>query len=197
MSIIAVAAASGVGKSTFMRTFLQTVPRSSMLTSTTTRAPRESDIRLPHAQEYEYVTSEAFKRLESEGAFPDTFGKEYGTRYGHRTTVIKHALESPNAHLGALFVPGIEMLFDIAREEFFRERDMHAIFLDLNDEEERRRRLRQRGETDEVRFKEELAQWRKLIEKSSDIPFFTLDASQSPEALVHQAINKFGLAHIA
>ncbi len=193
MSILAVAGASGVGKSTFERTFLSLVPNSTLLTSTTTRKRRESDIRLPNAQEYEYVSSEAFKRLEHEGAFPETFGKEYLTQYGHRITLIKHALESPNVYLGALFVPGVEMLFDVARDDFHRERDMHAVFLDLKDEEERHRRLDKDGNRDQTRYEPELEKWRKAVSRSSE-PFFILDATNdSPETLVHQAINKFGI----
>jgi len=188
MSILAVAGASGVGKSTFMRTFLSLVPNSTLLTSTTTRKRRESDIHMGSAHEYEYLSVPNFRVLEKEGVFPETF-KHYDTLYAHRMSLIRQALESPSVYLGALFVPGIEMLFDIARDDYHLGDHIRALYLTLNDEEERIRRLLKRGETDSARFEEEQKQWGRLIKEADHIPFFEIEASGSPESIVHQAIN--------
>lgn len=191
MSIIGVASASGVGKTTLIRTFLRIVPHSTLLTSTTTRRPRESDYHDGTVHEYEYVTREKFAKLESDGAFLDTFGEEHKAQYGTRATIFEQALQSSQIFLAALYVPGVELFFDEARA-LHRESSMHAVFLDLEDEEERRRRLHERGETDLLRYEDELMRWRNLVAKS-DAPFFILQATESPEALVHQVINKFGI----
>ncbi len=193
MSILAIAGASGVGKSTFERTFLKLVPGSTLLTSTTTRKPRESDIHVGSAHEYEYLSVPKFRTLEKEGIFPQTF-KHYDTLYAHRSSLIRQALESPSVYLGALFVPGIEMLFDIARDDYQMVDHIRAIYLVLTDEEERIRRLKMRGETDSQRFEEEQKQWDRLVKEASDhVPFFKIEASGSPESLVHQAINMLRL----
>ena len=191
MSILAVAGASGVGKSTFMRAFLKIVPASTLLTSTTTRGPRNDDIREGDAREYEYVNREKFKMLADDGEFLDTFGEEYKTRYGTRAALFEEALMSERVYLAALFVPGVELFFD----EAFRLREeerMHGAFLDLKSEEERLRRLDQGGGRDAVRYEPELEKWRNKISKT-DVPFLLLDTtSDLPETLVHKAIEYFG-----
>jgi guanylate kinase len=192
MSIIAVAAASGVGKSTFMRTFMKLVPGSTLLTSTTTRKRDTRDIHEGNAHEYEYLTREEFGALAKQGVFLDVFGEEYKSQYGTRERLFQDALASPRIYLAALFVPGVELFFEVAREELHREDRMHAVFLDLKDEDERLQRLGISGGRDSLRYEPELEKWRRAVQRS-DLPFFILDASKPPEALVHQAINKFGV----
>jgi guanylate kinase len=192
MAIVAVAGASGVGKSTFTREFLETVPNSTLLTSVTTRPMRLGDMEWKGTLEYERMTREEMARLDEKGEFLQIFGDEHQPLYATRAALFEQALASSRTYLAMLYVPGVELFFDEARE-LGRENSMHAVFLDLSSEDERIRRLTIRGETDQSRFEPQLQKWRRQVEKS-DVPFLLLDAMDLPQALVRQAINKFGIA---
>lgn len=192
MSILAVAGASGVGKSTFTRALLAATPRSTLITSHTTRPLRGDEIEWKGVRQYEQKSREEMLRLDDEGAYLKLFGEEYKTLYGTLISLFEEALESPDLHVCELFVPGVELFFDEARKRN-RENDMHAAFLDLKSEEERTRRLNQGGGRDDTRYEPQLERFRRLVEKSQE-PFFWLDASEPTATLVHKTINKFGLA---
>ncbi|HEV8677283.1 MAG TPA: hypothetical protein VN701_00395 [Candidatus Paceibacterota bacterium] len=190
MSILAVAGASGVGKSTFTRLLLQTVPNATLITSHTTRALRGDEIEWKGVSQYEQKSREEMLRLEDEGAYLKLFGEEYKTLYATLVSLFERALHSPSLHVCELFVPGVELFFDEARKRGL-EWEMHAAFLDLKSEDERTRRLNQGGGRDETRYDPQLERFRRLVERSSE-PFFWLDASEPTETLVHKTINKFG-----
>lgn len=191
MSILAVAGASGVGKSTFTRLLLKTVSNATLITSHTTRTLRGDEIVWKGVSQYEQKSREEMLRLDDKGAYLKLFGEEYKTLYGTLVSLFKEALESSNLHVCELFVPGVELFFDEARRRN-RESSMNAVFLDLKSEEERTRRLNQGGGRDETRYEPQLDRFRRLVERSQE-PFFWLDASEPPETLVHKTINKFGL----
>ena len=195
MSILSLAGASGVGKSTFMRTFLKVVPKSTILPSYTTRELRGSEITWDGVPEYYQLSRKEMLERDEVGEFLHVFGRDshtYGTTlYATRVSDFEAALASKHVHLCALFVPGVEMFFDESRDRH-KEHEMHAVFLDLKDEEERRRRLDQGGGRDQTRYVEELSQWRRLIGKS-DAPFYLLEATSSPEELVRKTTEHFKL----
>ena len=199
MSILAVAAASGVGKTTLERTLLHIVPNAELLPSYTTRAPRDSDIRWKDTREYYQLPEEEILRRHAQGEYLELFGGEkhrYGTLYVTRVDDFKKALTSPNLYVCALLVEGVNLFFEKARECGLEDH-MHAVFLDLKSEEERRRRLREGGGRDERRFADELARVRDDVSKSLE-PFFLLDAStNTPEELARKVIEKFNLAQAA
>jgi len=200
MSILAVAAASGVGKSTFMRTFLKAVPNSALLTSYTTRALRGDEIEWHGISEYRQLSPEEMLQEDDAGAYLHLFGRDsydedarrYRAFYATRVDEFEAALASPHPHLAALFVPGVELFFDEARKRN-QENAMHAIFLDIKNEEVRLRRLGNENNRDASRYEEEVEKWKVAVSRS-DAPFFILDTTDSsPETLMHMALNKFGI----
>jgi guanylate kinase len=192
MSILTVAAASGVGKSTFVREFLKTVPGSTLLTSVTSRLPRAGDMEWEGVPEYEYMTPKEIFALDERGEFLELFGEDHPPLYATRAKLFEQALASSRIYLAMLYVPGVELFFDEARS-LDRENNVYAVFFDLDSEEERIKRLTMRGEKDQTRFEPQLNKWRRLVEKS-DVPFFLMKANEPPSALVEQAIRKFGIA---
>lgn len=191
MSILSVTAPSGIGKSTFMKTFLEKVPESALLTSTTTRAKRDTDLTWKNASEYEHISVESFIELAESGAFLSVFGKEYGNRYGTKKELFFKALRSDTIYLAGLFIPAAELFLEKAKESNLSDR-LFSVYLDLDDERERLRRLGNRGESSLVRFEPELERWRKLA-KSSRVPFLFLDASHTPEVLVEETLQRIQL----
>lgn len=189
MSILTVTAPSGIGKSTFMKVFLETVPESALLTSTTTRSRRETDLVWKGKEEYECVSVEKFIELSEAGSFLGVFGKEYGNRYGTKKELFVEALRSETIYLAGLFIPAAELFLEKAKEANLSDR-LHSVYLDLDDERERLRRLGNRGESSLVRFEPELERWRSLAQNST-VPFVFLDAMQSPERLVEEARTRF------
>ena len=193
MSILAFTAASGVGKTTLMRACLQIVPQSGLLRSYTTRAPRPSDIVHKDVREYYQESEPDMRAQHAAGEYLELFGGEkhrYGTLYATRVDDFEAALASPNLFVCALLVEGVELFFDRANKRGLGDH-MHATFLDLKSEEERRRRLRKSGDRDEKRFADELDRVRTDVEKS-DAPFFLLDASfDSPEELAWKVLEHF------
>ena len=191
MSILAIAGASGVGKSTFMRLLLQTVPESKLITSHTTRSLRGDEIVWSGTRQYARKTLEEMYKLDDEGAYLKLFGEENKAHYATLAKDFEKALTSPSLYICELFVPGVELFFDEARK-LNRENDMHAAFLDLKSEEERTRRLNAGGGRDDARYEPQLERYRRLVEKSQE-PFFLLDAAEPTVTLVSKTIHKFGL----
>lgn len=197
MSILAFAGASGVGKSTSMREFLRIVPGSALLTSYTSRPMRNDEIVWQGVPEYVQMGRDKMEELDDKGVFLQLFGREeYKTLYATKVEDFERALSSKNVYVCALFVPGIDLFFDEAAARG-KERAMHAVFIDMTDEEERVRRLKADNNRDQIRFSpDELANWHKAVARARHRDrFLTLDSTgNSPQALVHQAINHFGFA---
>lgn len=188
--IVGITGTSGVGKSTFMRTFFDALPQSRYLTSTTTRPRRDMDADTGHGEEYECVTHEEFDALAAEGRFLRVYDG-YGNKYGTRIEYIEEALRSSETiYLAALLIPAAQDFFACAfRAELSKQ--IHFIYLDLPSEDTRAGRLRERGETDATRFNPELAQWRQEAELSA-VPFVFLNAQRTPEDLVRDALQAVG-----
>ncbi len=184
--IVGITGTSGVGKSTFMRTFFEALPQSRFLTSTTTRAKRAADTDEKHGEEYECISQEEFAKLEAEEAFLRIF-EGYGNKYATRKEYIDEALRTADTYyLAALLIPGAQAFYAHAKEVGLGG-ETYFLYLDLPGEEKRAWRLHERGETDTKRFEPELEVWRKEAENSG-VPFIYLDAENTPENLVREAI---------
>lgn len=85
--ILTVTGASGVGKTTIVRELLAKDPALRVISSTTTRSPRPTDI----PGEYRYVPENEFHALEVAGDFLWTVSV-HGFRYGTRKSDIDEAL---------------------------------------------------------------------------------------------------------
>jgi len=64
---------------------------------------------------------------------------------------------------------------------------MYHFYLDLKDEEERKRRLAERGEQEQQRLEDNILQWRTRAEESG-LPFHFLDASRLADEIVKEAL---------
>lgn len=186
--IIGITGTSGVGKSTFMRTFFEALPESRFLTSTTTRAQRAADTDEGHGEEYECVSHEAFAQHQTEGAFLRVF-EGYGNSYATRKAYIDEALRARDTHyLAALLIPAALAFYTYATDVGLAD-EIRFLYLDLPSEEKRTWRLNEREETDIKRFEPELEIWRKEA-RESGVPFIYINAEQTPQELVREAAGK-------
>lgn len=103
---------SGTGKTSIARQLLTELPHASLLRSYTTRNPRSSDL----PGEYEYVTQDAFDRMQREGKFEWTADLT-GTRYGTRREDLFIAIQHPtNAWISILVPERVPTILAVARE---------------------------------------------------------------------------------
>lgn len=185
--ILTLTAASGVGKSTFLKT-LREVPGLAVhpLTSTTTRLKRGDEL----PGEYEHVSHAMFDAMAIRGEFLQPFDA-YDNRYGTRLSLIDQALASDDLYVPILVIPAVKLFANYAASKNKSDRIMH-VYLDLDDENERRRRLAGRNEQDMGRQKEEIESWR-VQAKQLGVPFLFLDARNTPEELVRQTLAHFNI----
>lgn len=181
--ILTVTAPSGVGKSTFIRALLyEGGIGARMLTSTTTRAPRGTDLPL----EYEYISEEEYQTLLDAGEFLKEYGR-YGNRYGTRISYFNDAAFFKSEPCVAAALPQAVPLWRELVEKglgSYRGKIMH-LYLDLADKDEHTRRLLERGEKDTQRFEDDLVRWKEEA-VASGIPYHFLDASKSPYDMVDE-----------
>ena len=108
--ILTLTAASGVGKSTFLKTLPQYTSRKVLpLTSTTTRRPRGDEL----PGEYEHVSMNSFQKSLLLDRFLRVF-EAYGNRYAHTRARVTEALTSENLYVPILVLPAVT-LFEIGR----------------------------------------------------------------------------------
>jgi guanylate kinase len=177
--LIVVVAPSGVGKTSMIEEYARAHPEQwgGFITSTTTRAPREKETVIRGSHEYEFVDETVYALLAHEGKFLKPFG-EYGNRYGTKLEYLENEKVWGNryAYFAVLLIEGAQAFMRYALESG-RQHVIRFVYLDLDSEEERTRRLHARGETNPKRFKPQLEEWRKAA-KHSGIPFIYLDAGR-------------------
>jgi len=104
--LIVISGPSGAGKTSICRALLAQVPDTVWSVSVTTRAPRKSD---EPGTSYEFVSREAFERLERDGAFLESaeyVGNKYGTP---RAPVEKSLREGKNVLLEVDVQGGVQI----------------------------------------------------------------------------------------
>ncbi len=174
MVLVTLTGESGTGKSTLARHLL-TSPDFSMVTSTTTRKQRLSD--LPN--EYEYIRPDDFSAIETAHGFIWTAlyaGNHYGTRYA----AIDLALASSGYSLMLLVPQVLPILYSYTK-------DVEPFFIRTPPREVLEQRLRQRGDTEEdiVRRLQNAGQW-EADAAASGIPYRFI-ANEGP---IEQAVGQ-------
>jgi len=86
--VVVISGPSGVGKSTICHRLCRMLP-AEFSVSVTTRKPRPGEA---NARDYDYVSTEEFERLRSEGALLE-WAEVYGNFYGTRLDAVRHAID--------------------------------------------------------------------------------------------------------
>lgn len=135
---------------------------------------------------YTSIAEEEFQTLLDAGDLFCHFKSLAGYRYAIRQTSIEAAFESPLS-VGVFQLKELRQLRSYAAERG-RERIIRSIYLDISDEEELNRRMRERGETEEkiqLRFGKARQGW-SAIAGLAGIRFCVIDAMQSQEQVLAQ-----------
>lgn len=136
--IITLTGDSGSGKTTLAKELLTRRPEEySLLTSTTSRDPRETDI----LGEYEHLTIDEFERLASEKPFlwSTSFA---GNHYGTKREYVDSALANQHRSLMILVPSVVPILRNYAKED-----NVLSFFLKTPPVEILRARMRERGDS--------------------------------------------------
>lgn len=140
-NIVSIVGESGVGKTTLMKTLIDSDETFRMLPSPTTRQPRISD--LPN--EYSYLTAEEFEELKAADRFlwvTDKAGNA-GDLYAKDKEDVRAAIADPDhVYLNAL-IPDYARLL----AEKYGRVAVRTIFLESPGQEELRQRMLNRGDS--------------------------------------------------
>ncbi|MDO8676062.1 MAG: AAA family ATPase [Candidatus Azambacteria bacterium] len=170
--ILTITGASGVGKTTIIKKLLETRPDVKLIKSWTTRGPRESDL----PGEYEYnVPAEEMQILEKDFfKIFNAHGNSYGTL---KKSVVEAFLDSEPRIL--ILVPeAVEAIRDyFSKYDVYLERIVSFYVLSPG-EEELRRRLSGRNETDIQKRIDDCKKWDDAA-IASDIPYIFLSNNKS------------------
>lgn len=184
--ILTLTGASGVGKSTLVRAFLKQNPSSRLVTSFTTRSPRDSDI----SGEYECnLPLEFFKDKDKFLWVVEAHGNTYGTTKDS----VRSALSSGIPHLMILVPEVIPLLRTAVAELDSTDSTVTSFYVLSPEEKELERRLYARGET--TLFAEKRISDCKKWDKealASDIPYLFL-SNNEPDTGIQNAIQQMRL----
>ena len=141
--ILTLTGASGAGKTTIAKRLIEALPNTQFLLSSTTRAPRPSDL----PGEYEYLDQAAFDRCREDGSFEWT-ARVGSTSHGTRSDHLRDALLNPSAISIMILVPEVlKQLYAYA--DRIGKRDAIRSFLILTlPESILRARMHERGDVD-------------------------------------------------
>lgn len=163
MSYLLIVGQSGSGKSTLASIALEALRHASLVTSTTTRKRRPSDL----PGEYSYVSQEEFNQLSAkESEFLDIFnhaGEYYATRLDD---ILKfHFQSDPHIRIAILVPRAVPIWLKLLKQRgYVLSRDVHVVFVETQSDGYRIR-LERRGDdpatienkiVQSQRFKQEL-----------------------------------------
>lgn len=177
---------SGAGKSTLIAALRRYFPEAAKFRSVTSRQKRGGET--AETSEYRFISIEQFSTLARD---EHLLWNEliHGNRYGASYQIIHSAFSGAEYKLVIADIAFYcsEKLMKYAAE-IDRAELIHAIYLDIEDESELRRRLLARNEPDiECRITE-CRGWTEKV-RSSFVPFHIIDARQSKETLLEQALD--------
>ncbi len=161
--IISFTGASGTGKTSIVKELLKD-PTYKLITSTTTRPARPSDL----PGEYEYVTLERFKALRSQDQF--LWAREYADNwYGTKISDLEKALKDPYISLLILIPEVVPILSSYAKAQHL------PFYMQTPSQDILRERLKQRGDAQDVIEKRlaTIAEWEQQV-KTSGISYILL-----------------------
>lgn len=191
--IITLSGPSGAGKSTVLRLLVSQLRNFKPLVSITTRPPRNSDVE----GEYEYVDDTEFNRWEELGQFAwvaEPHKSPY--RYGTLKSSIAQALADTREVSVGVLVP--EKVFELlATWAADKPTLVIPVYLWINDKEELRRRLVERGDTSEESITKRLASMNEenALAEALAVHFFEVDASQAPRTVSSQILWNYHSRH--
>lgn len=188
--ILTITGPSGVGKSTLANGLYEYVSSLGLLAlplqSVTTRLPRKGDM----FGEYDRVSVSAFKKLVDSGAFLWHVGV-HGYQFGTKKVAIEDAL-AEGLHIAILVIEAVEQLHTYAAGVGTSD-VLESLYLHLDDEDELRRRLHERGDTADI--EERIVECRTWNDKArrTHAPFYMLDASLPAANVLIQAVECLSL----
>ena len=163
--LIVLSGPSGVGKDSVLKLILKERKDLRLSISYTTRLPRSGEV---DGVDYHFVSKQEFEKLIDNGEMLE-YATYCGNYYGTRSFEIDKELESGNSVILEIEVQG-------ARQVIKKRKDAVSIFIVPSSVEELKNRLIGRGLDSE-----EIIKLRK--NRSMDLFFFSLVASQSPSSL--------------
>jgi guanylate kinase len=167
-----------------MHNLLAALPNTKPLLSYTTRAPRPSD----EPGEYEYVTQEKFDEMSKAHEFLWE-AHAYVNHYGTRKVDIDQALtDYTHIYMPVLVIDVIKQLHDYAKA-MHKSGSLYSMYIKIEDENELRSRFKERGDKpEEVEARiAECKDWNEKA-KTSGVPFIFLEAQESREKIVEDAM---------
>lgn len=142
--LLVLAGPAGSGKSTLCERMVSEVPGFSRVVTTTTRDPRPGEVNGVH---YHFLTPEEFDRRVAANAFLEWAWVHRKNRYGTLASSVLEPLAEGRSLIINVDVQGVDNFRRAAKTLPILARHLGTVFIDVP-EEELRRRLRYRGEVD-------------------------------------------------
>lgn len=180
--ILTISGRSGSGKSTLLGGIMHTRQGVAPLESITTRKSRPTDV----AGEYVYVSHKEFDALKAERALL-WHVKVHDYRFGTRKDVIEEAF-TKGFFVALLAIEAAEKLHQYAKEKNL-EHHLRSVYLDIDNEDELRRRLIQRGDTADLEKRIlDCRNWGRQAQVSS-ARFKLINASATAQVVLLNTLN--------
>lgn len=172
----------GAGKTTLQAALLRSCPNSRPLKRVTTRSQRPTDVE----GDYLYVSEKEFREFEEKGLFFSSI-KVRNIYHAVLCETLNAALTEDIVTITELAPKMIEQIDAFAKSIG---RKIQCVYLDLENEDEARKRLRERGELDIEGRIAYSRDYRKQV-LSSRVAYHLIDARASREEVLRQALEYF------
>jgi guanylate kinase len=175
--ILTFTGASGVGKTTLVEQLLQDSNQYKLVTSTSTRTPRSSDL----PGEYEPLSKEEFVWLKSWNAF--AWHQEFsGILYGTKHEYLEAAVQASHTSVMILIPERVQTLRELVNPELIT-----SFYLRGPSEEELRSRMQKRNDTPATieRRLQECRAWDVEAQRST-IPYIFINTSGTEQETIEQ-----------
>ena len=181
---LVLSAPSAGGKSTVMRSLLESRPGLRRAVTCTTRAPRGKE---RDGEDYHFLPAESFEQKVGEGAFLE-HAEVYGRRYGTLKSEVVRGLESGQDVLLSVDVQGVESIQAVAAEEPTLAASLVTVFLCPPTFEELERRLTGRGEDSAEAVARRLSTARQEVARWTTFDYLVIGGTMEEDASRMHAI---------